>query len=159
MWDLPVVYVCENNLYATEMAFHRATKNTNVQSRAAAYQIPGVEVDGNDVAAVYETAKEAINRARSGGGPTLVEAKTYRFVGHHEGDPGTDYRTREEVEQWKRRCPIKTLRKKLLKGDVETQDSIGEIEEEVQHWLDDAVQFAKESPEPSGATVLDHVFC
>ena len=159
VWDLPVVYVCENNLYATEMAFHRATKNTSVQSRAAAYRLPGVEVDGNDVAAVYETAKEAVNRARSGGGPTLVEAKTYRFVGHHEGDPGTDYRTLDEVEQWKRRCPIKILREKLLDGDVETQDSIREIEEEVQHWLDDAVQFAKESPEPSGATVLDHVFC
>ena len=117
VWNLPVVYVCENNLYATEMAFRRATKNTSVQSRAAAYKIPGVEVDGSDVLAIHAAARAAIERARSGGGPTLIEAKTYRFVGHHEGDPGTAYRTREEVEEWKSRCPIKTLREKLLTNE------------------------------------------
>jgi TPP-dependent pyruvate/acetoin dehydrogenase alpha subunit len=159
VWNLPVVYVCENNLYATEMAFHRATKNTNIQSRAGAYRIPGVEVDGNDVAAVYEAAKEAVRRARSDGGPTLMEAKTYRIMGHHEGDPGTDYRTREEVEQWKCRCPIKTLRQRLLEGGTAPLESLQRIEAEVQQWLEDAVQFAKQSPEPSPATVGDHVFC
>jgi pyruvate dehydrogenase E1 component alpha subunit len=159
VWNLPVIYVCENNLYATEMAFRRATKITSVQSRAAAYKMPGVEVDGSDVTAVYETAKEAINRARSGEGPTLIEAKTYRFVGHHEGDPRTGYRTGEEVEEWKSRDPIKTLREKLLNSEVAMPGSIKQIEEEVQHWLDGAVQFAKESPEPSPSTVLDHVFC
>jgi pyruvate dehydrogenase E1 component alpha subunit len=159
VWNLPVVYVCENNLYATEMAFHRATKNTSVQSRAAAYRIPGVEVDGNDVAAVYQAAKEAVKLARSDGGPTLIEAKTYRFGGHHEGDPGTDYRTREEVEQWKRRCPIKTLRQRLLEGEMAPLESLQRIEAEVQQWLEDAVQFAQQSPEPSPATVQDHVFC
>lgn len=158
VWNLPVVYVCENNLYATEMAFRRATKNTSVQSRAAVYKMPGTEVDGSDVLAVYEAAREAINRARAGGGPTLIEAKTYRFVGHHEGDPGTDYRTREEVEEWKSRDPIKALREKLLASDAATREALKQIDEEVQHWLDDAVQFGKTSPEPSPATVLDHVF-
>jgi pyruvate dehydrogenase E1 component alpha subunit len=159
VWNLPVVYVCENNLYATEMAFHRATKNTSVQSRAAAYRMPGLEVDGNDVAAVYETAKVAIQRARAGDGPTLIEAKTYRIVGHHEGDPGTDYRTREEVEQWKSRCPIKTLRQRLLRDGMATPEALQGIEGEVNEWLEDAVRFAEQSLEPSPPTVEEHVFC
>ena len=158
VWNLPVVYVCENNLYATEMAFRRATKNTSVQSRAAAYKIPGVEVDGNDVAAVYEVAKEAIARARAEGGPTLIEAKTYRIMGHHEGDPGTDYRAREEVEEWKSRCPIKTLRQQLLERGVAPLETLQRIEAEVQQSLEDAVEFAKQSPEPAPATVGEHVF-
>src|SRR5208282_1173319 len=158
LWNLPVVYVCENNLYATEMAFRRATKNTSVQSRAAAYKIPGVEVDGSDVLAVHATARAAIERARSGGGPTLIEAKTYRFVGHHEGDPGTSYRTREEVEEWKSRCPIRTLREKLLTNEGAPLDSVEQIEREVQEWIEAAVQFARESPEPEPSTVSDHIF-
>jgi pyruvate dehydrogenase E1 component alpha subunit len=158
VWNLPVVYVCENNLYATEMAFRRATKNTSVQSRAAAYQIPGVEVDGNDVMAVYAVAKEAIERARAEGGPTLIEAKTYRFMGHHEGDPGTDYRTREEVEEWKSRCPIAMLRQKILEGGMTTLDTLQRLESEVQQWAEDAVQFARESAEPAPATVRENVF-
>ena len=159
VWNLPVVYVCENNLYATEMAFRRATKNTSVASRAVAYHIPGVEVDGSDVAAIHQVAGEAIQRARSEGGPTLIEAKTYRFMGHHEGDPGTDYRTREEVEEWKSRCPIKTLRQRLLEGGAATPETLQRLEDEVQQWLEDAVKFAQQSPEPSPATVGDHVFC
>ena len=112
VWNLPVVYVCENNGYATEMAFQRATKNTSVQSRAAAYKMPGVEVDGNDVLAVHAAAEAAIARARAGEGPTLIEARAYRIVGHHEGDPGTDYRTREEVESWKSSLPHQVAARK-----------------------------------------------
>jgi len=158
VWNLPVVYVCENNLYATEMAFRRATKNTSVQSRAAAYKIPGVEVDGSDVLAIHAAAHAAIEQARAGGGPTLIEAKTYRFLGHHEGDPGTDYRTREEVEEWKSHCPIKTLREKLLKDGRAPLESVEQIEHEVQQWLEEAVQFARESPEPEPSTVYEHIF-
>ncbi len=158
VWNLPVVYVCENNLYATEMAFRRATKNTSVASRAAAYKMPGVEIDGNDVMAVYGAAKEAIARARSDGGPTLIEAKTYRFVGHHEGDPGTDYRTREEVEEWKSRCPIRRLGQKLVGEAGVAQADLDKIHRDVQAWLDDAVQFARQSPEPKPSEVLDHAF-
>jgi pyruvate dehydrogenase E1 component alpha subunit len=158
VWNLPVVYVCENNLYATEMAFRRATKNTSVASRAAAYKMPGVEVDGNDVIAVYAAAKEAVERARADGGPTLIEAKTYRFVGHHEGDPGTAYRTREEVEEWKSRCPIQRLRQTLLSTEGVTEKDLEQIHQDVHGWLEDAVQYGKQSPEPLPASVLDHVF-
>jgi pyruvate dehydrogenase E1 component alpha subunit len=158
IWNLPVVYVCENNLFATEMSFERATKNTSVQSRAAAYKIRGVAVDGNDVMAVYDAAKEAVIQARSDGGPTLLECKTYRIVGHHEGDPGTDYRTREQVEEWKSRCPIKTLREKLLDTGKASAEAFRLINEEVKRWLEDAVQLAKQSPLPLPSTVRDHVF-
>jgi pyruvate dehydrogenase E1 component alpha subunit len=157
VWELPILYVCENNLYATEMAFHRATKNTSVQSRAAAYKMPGLDVNGNDVVAVYEAAREAIGRARSGEGPTLIECKTYRIVGHHEGDPGTGYRTKEEVEEWKLRCPIKALREKLLEAEIVDEDTLKGIGEELTRLVEEAVEFSSSSPQPSPETVMDHV--
>lgn len=156
-WNLPVIFACENNLYATEMAFHRATKNTSVASRGAAYHIPAFEVDGSDVHATFRVSREAIERARSDGGPTLIEFKTYRFLGHHEGDPGTDYRTKEEVESWKRRCPIKALRDKLLALKIASDRDFEQIQAETDAWLEDAVQFSKSSPNPDPNTVLD--FC
>jgi len=158
VWNLPVVYVCENNLYATEMAFKRATKNTSVASRAAAYGMLGVEVDGQDVVAVHEAAQEAIQRARWDGGPTLIECKTYRYVGHHEGDPGTDYRTREEVQQWKQRDPVKIARKRLLDSGFVDEKELQVADLEVERLIDKAVEFAEKSPEPSVDTVNDHVF-
>jgi pyruvate dehydrogenase E1 component alpha subunit len=157
VWDLPVVYVCENNLYATEMAFSRATKNTSVASRANSYCLPGVEVNGQDVMAVHDAAKKAIQKAREGGGPTLIECKTYRFVGHHEGDPGTDYRTREEVKQWKDRDPLKISRKLLLDLGVDEKE-LQAVDQEVESLIDRAVEFAQGSPEPSPESVNDHVF-
>ncbi len=157
VWDLPVIYVCENNLYATEMAFSRATKNTSVASRAAAYGMIGVAVDGQDVVAVHEAAEQAVRRARTGEGPTLIECKTYRYVGHHEGDPGTDYRTREEVQQWKANDPVKVARKKLLDGG--TPESVLQAADlEIEKLIDEAVEFAEKSPEPSADSVGDHVF-
>jgi len=159
VWNLPVVYVCENNLYATETAFWRATKNVSVASRGAAYDMPAMTVDGNDVLAVYEAADEAIARARSGGGPTLLECKTYRVVGHHEGDPGTDYRTREEVESWKKKCPLTVLRERALSAAWANVDDFEKIAHEVQAWLEDAVEFSRTSPAPDPSTVMDHVFC
>ena len=157
VWDLPVVYVCENNLYATEMAFLRATKNTSVASRAAAYGMLGVAVDGQDVVAVHDAAQTAIKRARQGGGPTLIECKTYRYVGHHEGDPGTDYRTREEVQQWKQKDPVKLARKRLLEAGVE-ESKLQAADQEIEQLIDQAVEFAENSPEPSANSVHDHVF-
>jgi acetoin:2,6-dichlorophenolindophenol oxidoreductase subunit alpha len=157
VWNLPVVYVCENNLYATEMAFSRATKNTSVASRAKAYGLPGIEVDGQDVMAVHAVAQEAILRAREGRGPTLIECKTYRFVGHHEGDPGTDYRTREEVQQWKQRCPVKNARKLLAEAGVE-EDKLQAVDQEIEQLINQAVEFAESSPEPSADSVTQHVF-
>lgn len=159
VWNLPVVYVCENNLYATEMAFSRATKNTSVASRGAAYGMPAMAVDGNDVLAVHEAAGTAVARARSGGGPTLLECKTYRYVGHHEGDPGTDYRTREEVETWKKQCPLAALRQRALESGWATVDDFETIAQEVEAWLADAVEFSQASPAPDASTVMQHVFC
>lgn len=158
VWNLPVVYVCENNLYATEMAFLRATKNTSVASRAAAYGMLGVEADGQDVVAVHEIAQSAICRAREGGGPTLIECKTYRYVGHHEGDPGTDYRTRDEVQQWKQKDPVKLTRKLLLDSGEVNESKLQAADQEIERLIDEAVAFAESSPEPSADSVHDHVF-
>jgi pyruvate dehydrogenase E1 component alpha subunit len=158
VWNLPVVYVCENNLYATEMAFLRATKNTSVASRAAAYGIPGVAVDGQDVFAVLEAAQAAIHQARHDGGPTLIECKTYRYVGHHEGDPGTDYRTREEVQEWKQRDPVKLARKRLLDSGAANESELQAADAEIEQLIDAAVEFAEQSPEPSQDSVNEHVF-
>jgi pyruvate dehydrogenase E1 component alpha subunit len=157
VWNLPVIYVCENNLYATEMAFSRATKNTSVASRAAAYGMKGIEVDGQDVMAVHEAAAEAIGNARADGGPTLIECKTYRYVGHHEGDPGTDYRTKEEVQQWKQKDPVKRARKRLLESGI-AEGKLAAVDEEVEVWIEEAVQFAESSPEPLAESVMEHVY-
>jgi pyruvate dehydrogenase E1 component alpha subunit len=157
VWNLPVIYVCENNLYATEMAFSRATKNTSVASRAAAYGMKGVEVDGQDVMAVHEAAAQAIGIARADGGPTLIECKTYRYVGHHEGDPGTDYRTREEVQEWKQKDPVKRARKQLLDSGI-AESKLAAVDQEVEVWIEEAVQFAESSPEPLPESVTEHVY-
>jgi pyruvate dehydrogenase E1 component alpha subunit len=158
VWDLPVVYVCENNLYATEMAFSRATKNTSVARRAESYGLPGVEVDGQDVIAVHRVATAAIDRARSGGGPTLIECKTYRYVGHHEGDPGTDYRTRDEVQYWKELDPVTRARKLLIESKMADESELKAVDREVEELIDQAVEFAEKSPEPSPESVTEHVF-
>jgi TPP-dependent pyruvate/acetoin dehydrogenase alpha subunit len=158
VWELPVVYVCENNSYAVEMAFDRATKNTSVASRAAAYKMPGVELDGNDVGAVCEAAKEAVERARSGGGPTLIECKTFRILEHHEGDWGGDYRPKEEVEVWKRRCPLRRSREKLLETGAVSDDTLKKMEGEIALAIEEAVEFSRNSPQPSPHAIFDHVF-
>ncbi|MEN6536258.1 MAG: thiamine pyrophosphate-dependent enzyme [Bryobacteraceae bacterium] len=158
IWNLPVVYVCENNLYATEMSLQRATRSTEIAERAAIFKMPGVVVNGSDVIEVYNAAKEAITRARNQQGPTLIECKTYRFLGHHEGDPGTSYRTKEEVESWKKRDPIKALRKRSITGDVAVASDFDAIDEEAQVWLADLVEFSRTSPEPDPNTVLNLVW-
>lgn len=156
-WNLPVVYVCENNMYATEMPFAKATRNIHVASRAAAYNIPGVEVDGDDVLAVYQEAGEAITRARRGGGPTLMECLTYRFFGHHVGDPGTSYRSKEEIESWKARDPIVKLRSQARELNVAADQDFAAIDREVRAIIDDAAEFALASPQPATETALQHV--
>src|SRR5712692_2032340 len=126
IWDLPVIFVCENNLYATEVPFAYATRNPDVASRGPAYGLPSAGVDGNDVLAVYAAAQEAVARARSGGGPTLIECRTYRTRSHAEGMRDVGYRTRDEVDAWKARDPIQRLKDHMLaeglavSGDIET---------------------------------------
>ena len=158
VWNLPVIYVCENNGYATEMSLQRATKSLEIAERAAIFKMPGVAVNGSDVQEVYDAAGAAIARARQDQGPTLIECKTYRFLGHHEGDPGTDYRTREEVALWKKRDPIKALREKSIAGDAATAREFDAIDEETRVWLEDAVEFGRTSPEPDPRTALDFVW-
>lgn len=153
--DAPVVFVCENNQYATCVPLSETTKNDNVASKAQAYGIPGITVDGNDVQAVWQVAKDAIERARKGQGPTLIEAKTYRIVGHHEGDVlfGT-YRTEEEVESWKRKCPILQFEKYLIKSKIATEKELSNIANKVEGIIDEAVEFARKSPYPAPESVL-----
>ena len=158
IWDLPVVFVCENNLYATETPFQKVTRNTNVASRGAAYGIPGVSVDGNDVLAVCEVAGEAIERARSGKGPTLVECRTYRLGGHFEGDPGVGYRTREEIAEWRKRDPIAKLRSESVAAGTASREELDLIEQEVRREVAEAYEYARSSPEAIPATVADHVY-
>ncbi|MBN1437204.1 MAG: hypothetical protein JW936_09015 [Sedimentisphaerales bacterium] len=157
--DLPVVFVCENNLYATCTALADSTKNADVAGKAAAYGIPGVAVDGNDVLAVRQAAAEAVERARQGQGPTLIESRTYRVVGHHEGDVLTGtYRTEEELEQWKKRCPIMNYQQHLLKTGTADNADLEEIAQRVENIIEEAVQFALASPQPDPATATKHVW-
>jgi 2-oxoisovalerate dehydrogenase E1 component len=158
--DAPVVFLCENNLYATATPLTLATRNTDIASRAAAYGVPGVAVDGNDVIAVWQVARQAVERARSGGGPTLIESRTYRVVGHHEGDPVVGvYRTQQELDEWKNRCPIQTFRRRLTETwRVASAEELNAIDVEVERRIQEAVAFARTSPEPDPATVYDHVW-
>jgi 2-oxoisovalerate dehydrogenase E1 component len=160
IWKLPVLFVCENNEFATEVPFREAAGHPGVAGRAAFYGMPGVEVDGNNVEEVYQVAAEAVRRARSGEGPTLLECKTYRTRAHAEGMGDFSYRTREEVEGWKTRCPIRRLRDQIAKdaGKNGRAAELDAIDGEVTALVAEAVQYAENSgwPEPSTATA--HVF-
>lgn len=157
--DVPVVFVCENNLYATATPLARATRNIDIASRGAVYGIPGVAVDGNDVQAVHQAAGKAIERARAGGGPALLEARTYRTVGHHEGDQlvGT-YRTQEELDGWKALDPIARLQSTLLESGAATQEQLAAIQARVAEQVLTAVREAEAAPTPDPATANDHVW-
>jgi pyruvate dehydrogenase E1 component alpha subunit len=157
-WRLPVVFVCENNLYAesTPQKVHQSI--VDIADRAKAYHIPGVSVDGQDLLAVYEAAKEAVARARGGEGPSFLEAKTYRFLGHYVGDPGTSYRTQEEVKEWRRRDPIELFRGLLRGKRLLTEKEEAEIPSRVKREIDEAVQFARESPRPDLQEALTDVY-
>src|SRR5262249_47840771 len=158
IWKLPALFVCENNQFATEVPFQYAAGNPDVASRGAAYGLPGVEVDGNDVLAINEAAAEAVRRARSGRGPTLLECRTYRTRAHAEGMGDFTYRTRDEVEEWKTRCPILRLRERLLSEGTASEEELEAIDHEIQGLVEDAQRFAENSPWPDPATAADHVF-
>ena len=156
IWDLPVIYVCENNMYATEVPFAYATKNQDVAERARSYGIPGIQVDGNDVVAIYEAAGAAVERARAGRGPTLIEARTYRTRPHAEGMRDAGYRTAEEIQEWKQRDPIALLREGAVSRGVVTDGDLDTIDDEIKAIVADALEFATSSPfpEPSTATLF-----
>ena len=156
----PVIFVCENNLYATATPLASITLNPEIATRAAAYGIPGVAVDGNDVLAVWQAMQQAAERARSGGGPTLIEAKTYRTVGHHEGDPiAGSYRTQDEIAGWAKRCPVATFRTRLLdEFGVASPATLADIERGIDNQVQEALDFARNSGEPDPATVFRHTY-
>lgn len=159
-WDLPIVYVIENNLYGISVDIRDVTNTPDLAVRAQAYGIPGVIVDGMDVVAVYEVAKEAVERARRGEGPTIIECKTYRWQGHHVGDPAT-YRARRnaaEKAEWMERCPVAALRAEMLEGKKLTEKEIVKIEETVEVEIQKAVKFAADNPYPEVEEAFTHIF-
>jgi acetoin:2,6-dichlorophenolindophenol oxidoreductase subunit alpha len=157
VWKAPVVFVCENNGYGISVSQKQHQAITNVADRAIGYGMPSVVIDGNDVLAVYEAVSEAARRARAGNGPTLVEAKTYRWRGHFEGDPGRGirYRPAAEMEEWLGKCPIKRYGARLIEMGTASEDELRAIQEEVADEIAAAVEFAKSSPfpEPDDAKV------
>lgn len=148
VWRLPVVFVCENNVYGFSTHYRRTMLLEHIAERASAYGIPGVIVDGMDVEAVYRSAGEAVDRARGGGGPTLLEAKTYRYMGHSRFEP-SNYRTKQELEEWKRRDPIPRLRSRLREALESTEEELCAIAQSVTAEIEDAVRFAEQSPDPA----------
>lgn len=156
-FDLPVVYVCENNMYGVGTKQCDVRNVEDVADRAVGYGIPGLAVDGNDVIAVYEACQEAVERARSGSGPTLIECKTYRWQCHFEGEPDT-YRPPEEVAAWKEREPIAPYRASLIEQGVMTEEKADAIENDVIEELNEAIEFARQSPFPEPETALEDLW-
>ena len=154
IWKLPVLFICENNQYATEVPFSYSSGNPSIGSRGAAYGIPGITIDGNDVLEIYRVAAEAVARARSGGGPTLIECKTYRTRAHAEGMGDFTYRTKEEVAAWKERCPIARLRAE----NAAMIDKFDGVNHEVAGLVKEARDFAERSEVPPSRTATAHVY-
>jgi pyruvate dehydrogenase E1 component alpha subunit len=157
IWTLPVVYVCENNQYAMSFSVKRAFAIERISDRAAAYGMPGVTVDGNDVLAVYEAVGEAVRRARAGEGPSLIENVTYRWRGHSKSDVNR-YRTQEEIEAWKEKDPIKRFRDLLVAEGTLTERQADNTKDKAYGAIDAAVAFADGSPEPTLDTIEEGVY-
>ncbi len=158
IWRLPVLFVCENNGYATEVAFDYAAGNPSVAARGVAYGVPAVAVDGNDVLAVETAGRAAIQRARRGEGPTLIECKTYRTRPHAEGMGDFGYRTKEEVEEWKQRCPLARFRKYLIEKDIVPEAELSALDTEIEEAVNEAHLRAEQSPYPGPETATEHVY-
>jgi pyruvate dehydrogenase E1 component alpha subunit len=157
LWKLPMIYVVENNKWAIGMSHERATSVPEIYTKGAAFGMPGIQVDGMDILAVYRVAKEAVARARAGEGPTLIEALTYRFRGHSLADPD-ELRPKEEKEFWFARDPIKKLAQYLVTEGLMTQDELTGFDREIQDLIDDSVEFAENSPEPDPAELRRYIF-
>ena len=157
IWKLPVVYVCENNQYAMSFSVKKAFAIERISDRAAAYGMPGATVDGNDVLAVYQAVSQAVEQARAGAGPALIENVTYRWRGHSKSDANR-YRTREEIETWKQKCPIKRFRARLVEEKALIEKDADQIEQEAYAAIDAAVAFAEASPEPALETIEEGVY-
>lgn len=153
-WRLPVIFLCENNLYGISTTLSRVSKLTNIADRSAGYGIPGIIVDGNNVFAVHSAVKEAVLRARKGEGPSIVECKTYRHRGHYEGDPQT-YKPKSEAEAWHKQDPIALLRRFITDQGFVDAAALAQMETDAQSEIEAAVQYALSSPYPAPEEV-DH---
>jgi TPP-dependent pyruvate/acetoin dehydrogenase alpha subunit len=158
IWQLPVIFVCENNGYAQATPAEYALSIKDVADRAAAYSMPGVIADGQDAIAVWEAADAAVERARGGGGPSLVECKTYRYYGHHQGDTPLRYRTAEEERLARERDCLLRFRERMRLGGPLTITDLDDIDRHTKQRIDAAVEFAKASPLPDPADLRTHVF-
>jgi len=157
IWKLPVVFVCENNLYGFSTHYRRVTSIENIADRAAAYSIPGVTADGMDVLAVFDRAAEAVDRARKGLGPSLIECKTYRFKGHSRFEKPT-YRSDEELKEWIARDPIPAFAAYLVKSMGVHRDELERIEKETQEKIEEAVAFANSSPDTDPHDYMQYIY-
>ena len=158
VWKLPVIFCCENNGYAESTPVEYALSTARVADRAAGYDMPGVHVDGMDVFDVFEAAGQAVQRARAGLGPSLLECRTYRYYGHTVFDNPLSYRTQEEQDYWRGRDPLKVFREKTLPGGLVAADELDFMDLEAQELMEQAIQFADESPLPQPAELYDDVY-
>jgi 2-oxoisovalerate dehydrogenase E1 component alpha subunit len=156
--QLPVVFVCENNQYAISIHQRREVPVPDVATKAAGYGMPGVVVDGNDIFAVYEAARAALDRARSGGGPTLLECKTYRFRPHSNADDDRKYRSEDEVAEWRARDPIARLERYVLQHGLATEEQIAEMRRTLEVEVDQAILEAERAPGPALNTLHHHLY-
>jgi pyruvate dehydrogenase E1 component alpha subunit len=157
LWKLPILYVVENNKWAIGMAHERASSQTEIYQKASVFGMPGYEVDGMDVLAVRAIAQEAVARARAGEGPTLIECLTYRFRGHSLADPD-ELRSKEEKDEWLARDPIKQLERYLLKHNLTSTEDLKAIDQKIQALVEEAVEFAEQSPEPDPSELYRYIF-
>ncbi len=158
IWKLPVVFICENNQYAESTAASYAVAGGSVANRGASYSIPSETVDGMDVLAVYKAVNKAVGRARRGEGPSLLECVTYRYEGHEEGDPWETYRTKQEVEEWKKRDPITNFGQYLIKTQVISEKELEFIRADVEKTISNAIGFAEKSPLTNVEEALKDVY-
>jgi len=156
-FKLPVIFVCENNIYGLSTPINRTSATPNVADRARGYDIPGIIVDGMDPVAVYEETAKAVQRARKGNGPSIIEAKTYRFLGHGASDHRS-YRTREEEEEWRKKGPIVRFKRRLIEDKIITEGEIEIMEQEVKKEVEEAVEYALSSPEPNPKDVEKYLY-
>jgi len=157
LYQVPVVFVCENNGYGIGTSVARASAVEQLYKKSCAYETPGVKVDGMDVLAVYETVRQAVQRARDGGGPTYVEAITYRFRGHSISDPGT-YRSEQEKKIWQERDPIPNFAERLIAEGVASRAQLDKIDDEEKALIEKAIRFAEESPDPDPEELWTDVY-
>ncbi len=157
LWKLPVIFVCENNGFGISVPQRESTSVEDISVRAKSYDIPGHTLDGNDVLTMDKVIQEAVKRARNGKGPTLIELKTYRWMGHWTGDP-QPYRTKKEIHAWKEKCPIKRLKKYLIENNMAEERELNEIEQQSQNNVEEAANFALNSDEPDADKVMENVF-